>query len=65
MAEQDPAGEVESVRTMAAASGIELDEDRAERLVKALARYREQMDKLDRLDLEEREPGVADPAAGR
>ena len=65
MADEDAAGEVEWVRTMAAASGIELDDDRAESLVKALARYRGQMEKLDRLDLEEHEPGVADPAAGR
>ena len=50
---------------MAAASGIDLPDDRAEQLAAAFARYRTQMAKLDRLDLGDREPGVADPAAGR
>jgi len=58
-------GDVEAVRTMAAAWGVELDDDRAERLVEALARYRAQVAKFDKLALDEHEPGVSDPAAGR
>ena len=50
---------------MAAASGIDLPDDRADKLVAAVERFRAQMAKLDRLDLADREPGVADPAAGR
>ncbi|HEY6608815.1 MAG TPA: hypothetical protein VI277_06430 [Candidatus Limnocylindria bacterium] len=65
MADVDPRDEVDAVRTMAAAWGVELDDDRATQLAAALARYRSQMGRLERLDLDEREPGVADPAAGR
>jgi hypothetical protein len=57
--------DLDAARRLAAASGIDLSDDRAEALTAALARYRTQVAGFDRLDLDEREPGVADPAAGR
>jgi hypothetical protein len=42
-----------------------MDEARAEQLAAALRRYRGQMAALDPLELDEWEPGVADPAANR
>jgi len=65
MPDQSSDADVEVIRRAAAASGIELTDDRAEQLVAAVVRYRGQVAKLDRLDLGEREPGIADPAAGR
>jgi hypothetical protein len=65
MGELDHTGDMMAVRRLAAASGIDLDDARAEQLVAALARYRGQVAKLDGLDLDELEPGVADPAADR
>jgi hypothetical protein len=65
MVDQSSAPDVDAVRRTAAASGIDLPDDRAERLAAAVARHRAQMAKVDRLDLGDREPGVADPAAGR
>ena len=56
---------MDALRRLAAAWGIDLPDDRAERLVAAIERHRAQLAKLDRLDLGDREPGVADPAAGR
>jgi hypothetical protein len=60
-----PDPDVNALRHLAAASDIDLTDDRAEALVVAIARHRSQMTKLDRLDLTEREPGIADPSAGR
>jgi hypothetical protein len=57
--------DLDALRAMAAASGIDLSDERLEALATAIARYRTQVAALDRLDLDEREPGVADPAAGR
>ena len=65
MTDPELAGDLDAARTLAAASGIELDDARAERLAAALARYRAQIAGLDRLDLDELEPGVSDPAAER
>ncbi len=57
--------EVDFVRALATAAGLELDDARAEQLAAALQRYRGQVARLDRLELDEWEPGVADPSAGR
>jgi len=65
MADPELTGDLDAARRLAAASGIDLDDARAEQLVAALARYRAQIAGLDRLDLDELEPGVADPAAER
>ena len=54
-----------AIRALAAAYGIDLSDDRAARLAVAVARHRAQMAKVDRLDLGDREPAVADPAADR
>jgi hypothetical protein len=65
MADEGSTLDLDAVRRRAAASGIELSDDRAEALTAGLARHRTQVERFDRLDLDEREPGVADPAAGR
>jgi hypothetical protein len=65
MPDQSSDADVKVIRRLAAASGIDLTDDRAEQLATAVVRYRGQVAKLDRLELGEREPGVADPAAGR
>jgi hypothetical protein len=65
MADPELTGDLDAARRLTAASGIDLDDARAEQLVAALARYRDQIAGLDRLDLDELEPGVADPAAER
>jgi len=61
MAEPD----VDALRRTAAAAGIDLTDERAEKLAAAMIRYSAQMAKVDRLDLRDREPGVSDPADGR
>jgi len=65
MVDPNSAPDVDAVRRLAAAAGIDLPDDRAEQLAAAVSRYRAQMARIDRLDLGDREPGVADPAAGR
>ncbi len=60
-----PDADLDALRQLAAASDIDLPDDRAEALVAAIARHRRQMVTLDRLDLDEREPGIADPSARR
>ena len=65
MADPELTGDLDAARALAAAAGIELDDARAEQLVAALSRYRAQIVGLDRLGLDELEPGVADPAAER
>ncbi len=65
MADPSSGPTAEAARRLAAGAGVDLTDERAEQLAAALERYRGQMSKLDRLDLRDREPGVADPAAGR